>query len=45
MAAARSALKIGMIPADGIGREVLPVSSLTISVRKLLRSANGYPRV
>lgn len=26
MAAARRALKIGMIPADGIGREVLPVS-------------------
>ena len=28
--AARSSLKIGLIPADGIGREVIPVSTFTI---------------
>ena len=27
--AARQSLKIGMLPADGIGREVLPVSNCT----------------
>ncbi|OAX35312.1 hypothetical protein K503DRAFT_377123 [Rhizopogon vinicolor AM-OR11-026] len=34
--AARQSLKIGMLPADGIGREVLPVSTLSTSRRKLI---------
>lgn len=44
MAAAikRSTLKLGMIPADGIGREVLPVSTRSFHTvsEKMLSSAS-----
>jgi homoisocitrate dehydrogenase len=32
---ARSSLKIGLIPADGIGREVIPVRRLAMSFVRL----------
>ena len=36
MASAKRSLKIGLLPADGIGREVLPVDTVTITAIYLL---------
>lgn len=42
----RSALKLGMIPADGIGKEVLPVRSSSAPSRRhlLIASSLMYKR-